>query len=213
MTRMLALLALGFLVSCSSATKTVSQEAQRVQRLAEESTQKAVSIQDNGEHALAQIQLAIDTGDVGPLALPFLELATEDLLIMQEAAAEIAVSTQDISKAAGRVLNEVPNLEDKVPMWQRLLNKYGTVLMLGGIIFLLLYFAPITRKVIAWIAKLIPGVVPTDTRASAALAAEAVVENKAAPVIREQIAIDRTDPVYNEAFKQEKAKLESSPTQ
>jgi hypothetical protein len=109
-------------------------------------------------------------------------------------------------EAAGKVLNQVPRLEDKTPWWARLLNNglvLGMIVAVGaGLLYLGL--GPVIRNLVSALGAWIPSLIPKPTRERARKDVQALREKRAD---RERIAAERAgDKMYDRAFRNESKK-------
>lgn len=177
------------MAACSSATRIVSDGAARVVNLAGE-------IRDDTGKAVVKIKEG-----TANLALPFLGSVDQKAAEIQQTGAEVQAA--------------VPDLQDRVSPWVKLLQTWGWVLLIAAMIGGLMYLGlgPILRKIVAGFGFFIP----TVTANEAKLDAETVASHQAAklPIPTEQVrrmeARKTADPAYRAAFKKHITVLNTLP--
>jgi hypothetical protein len=140
----------------------------------------------------ADLDGAIGTGEVGPLATPFIEAASarQDTILSL---------TERVNQALGSV-------EDKTPYWGVMLGRGLWVLGALAIIVLLIYFLPLIRPIMAGLARMIPWafawVIPAPTRTEAEMDAKTIRSQRIDDQrqVRRIEARKQTDPMYRAAF-------------
>lgn len=120
-----------------------------------------------------------------------------------------------IESETAQVNRALTQVQDRTPWWATLIHWGLIVAVIGGVIWLLSatgLLAPI-RLAIAWAMSFLP--TPTTRRAE--MDAEALTRGQVTPQAREAIAVSRTDPTYEAAFKRSrqraKAEVSATPTE
>lgn len=179
---------------CASAKRNISRNARAA-------NVDAQLIQNESTSTVSDLSAALDTGEVGPAASPFVDKAISRQGPIQGAASRI-------QKQADQILDELPRTEDKTPWWASLLGKLGTAGIVIGIIVLLLMSGalPAIRAALAWVGAWIPK--PVTQRAKF----DAEIVNETDPdqlqtLNRERIAAERArDRTYDKAFRKENSR-------
>lgn len=191
MTRMAIIFMCLILSGCAGGKSVIGEAARRIR--AEATATKA------------DLQAATDTGEVGPLASPFIEAASkrQDLILSE---------TERVNQGLSKV-------EDKTPYWLQVVGRAVWGIAALALLALLIYFLPLIRPIMAGIARALPTLfgwlIPARTRDEAEMDAKAI----AAGEVTEQHQIRRvetrkqTDPMYRAALKIEQAKIQPSTTE
>lgn len=190
MTRMTIIFLCLILTGCAGGKSAIGEAARRIRQHATDTR--------------VDLQAATDTGEVGPLATPFIEAASKrQSLILGE--------TERVNAGLSKV-------EDKTPYWLQVLGRAVWAIAALALLALLIYFLPLIRPVMAGIARLLPTLfgwlIPARVQTEAEMDAKAI----AAGEVTEQHQIRRvetrkqTDPMYRAALKIEQAKIQSPTT-
>jgi len=151
MLRLAIALLLAALTGCSGSAKQAIGRA-------------AVTVQREASASAAELDSALATGEIGPTAEPLVLSARK----RQDVIAEAAIGVQD----------NMANIEDREGWFSRLLRTSFWFVVIGGVVFVCIYFAPVLRPVLllvgSWL-NLIPRAIRIDARADA----EAIVADKA----------------------------------
>lgn len=127
--------------------------------------------------------------------------------VMDAMIADSLADARAIQSSALKASAAVGETEDPEPMWAKALKRLMLLALVGGGIFLLIYFAPVLKPLLNMVGLLIPRVTKMDAKFDA----EAVVAGTATPTQRESISANRvTDPVYEREFLKQKAKAEKA---
>jgi hypothetical protein len=136
--------------------------------------------------------------------------AAEKVAAIIDAAGRIDHQAERASLAAAQISEDAQGVTNTVPWWQRLLG-YSLWTLLGGAIMLVLAWyglLPIVIRTIAGLASKIPALasalIPPSVRSAAKLDYEAF--DAANPNQVAAVAIKRTSPLYDAAYKLAKAK-------
>lgn len=164
---------------CQSSTSKIAEAANAVRREAAYTKQL--------------ITMAIDTGEVGPLALPLLEEANK--------------AQDKITNAADITAIAVTKTKDTEPQWLTALKTVGMIVGAVAVCFLFVYLG--IGKVVRPIMQRF-GMMFTPTKsANAKLDAEKIIEHTATTRDHSQITMNRaTDKEYDRAFVYHKRALE-----
>jgi hypothetical protein len=161
----------------------------------------ALAVQEQAMAASDDIDAAIESGDVGPKALPHLNSANDRLATIHE--------------TAGKVVNAIPYIEDSVPFWQTLI-KWGLIAAaVLGVLALAIYsgVGAVARPAFAIFGGWVAWLIPKATSAAAKFDAEAVVEGGVSLSHDRSITASRVgDAAYEFVFEKEKANAEAKKT-
>lgn len=170
------------ITGCKSAKAEIDRRAQRIGDLAGETTH--------------ELDAALDTGDVGPAAVPHVDQAKANQHVIRD--------------EADKARTALHGVEDTTPWWRRLLANLAIAGALIALVILLWQTG--LGYLIKRVCYAIGLFIPRGTKATAALDAEAVVRRRACSEQRESIAAKRaTDPAYDAEFIRQKrrAQIES----
>lgn len=174
---------------CSSATKDIASSANDANR-------DAQGIVQHANDAIAEVDSPPDDVPVTPDVLAWLGSIKSHLVA-------IVAGAEGVKKSSARIIERVPQVEDKVPWWAALLKLFAVI----GVLALIVY-AGIATGVFKFIHVWLMGMgllIPKAKVSSAKLDAEALADPSKLP---QAIASRRTiDPAYDAAFRAEKAKL------
>lgn len=171
------------ITGCKSAKAEIDRRAQRIGELAGET--------------IHELDAALDTGDVGPAAVPHVDQAKANQHVIRD--------------EADKARTALHGVEDTTPWWGRLLSNLATAGVLVALAILLWQTG--LGYLIKRVCYAIGLFIPRGTKATAALDAEAVVRRSACSEQRESIAAKRaTDPAYDAEFIRQKrrAQIESA---
>lgn len=158
----------------------------------------AQQVEQQAQGAREDLTAATETGEVGPQAQTHLDNADDKLVAIQG--------------KARKVIRVLPGVTDATPWWEPVV-KWG--LIVGGILGALalciyLNVGAIARPAFGLFGGLLSKLIPASTSARADIDAQAVVDGKATPIMREGIAASRaSNPQYDIAFKAAKAKRQA----
>lgn len=178
---------LALLGGCSSATKTVAKAAQRIDA-------KAEGIQTKGTAITTELDKAIGTGEVGPLAMPHIEQS-------RILALDLSKDADAIRDEVGLIQDRIPDIQDKTSTWARVLLVWGPVvgLVIGAGLLIYLGVGSLSRPIMAWL-----GMIPGSVKGWAKLTSEGKHEEATA-------ALRASDPVVDAAFRKEHEKVKAAP--
>lgn len=187
--RWIILISLLFMVTapamsgCKSAKAEIDRRAQRIGELAGKT--------------IGELDAALDTGEVGPAAVPHVEQAKTNQHVIRD--------------EADKARTALHGVEDTTPWWGRL---FGNLAIAGVLIaMVILLWQTGIGFLIKRVCYAIGLFIPRGTKATAALDADAVVRRRACSEQREAIAAKRaTDPAYDAEFIRQKrrAQIESA---
>ena len=152
---------------------------------------RAVVIDQQATAINSDLNAALETGEVGPLAVPFVDSA-------KGRATKIQSEAKGIQKDASAARGHIQQTQDITPWWASLLGNLAWVVILVVAVGAL-WYTGIFSVIRAWI----PILIPNRIKSQAKLDLEALEHPEVLP---QAVALRREDPMYNAAFKAEKKK-------
>lgn len=155
----------------------------------------AVVVRTDAVGIQTDIAAAKATGEVGPKAEPHLDAAT--------------AKAQNIETKAEAILDELPNVKDVEHWFVGFLRTSLWLVIIGGIVFVCIYFAPVLRPIILTVGaflNLIPSRIRVQAKADAAYIADPTNIDNTDEVRIRAIEQAKADPRYKKILKQELAR-------
>ena len=191
------------IIGCQSAVQDTTRAAQAIKGSSVATTQHLGAILGYAESSRQRFEF------IGAASFdPEIQAQAADGIVEQEAikaeAGEATKLQTDVGDGADRVLTNVPKMKDVQPLWASALGKIALIVATLGGIFVLIYFAPILRKLIMAAGFMIP----KAARQKAALMEKVVDDGDPATPREMMIELRASDPAFDAAMRRRERERE-----